>query len=62
MSKFIKVFALPVTGPIWIGRNLSDYRKTRHLDSASKEKFDELLAARDKLRGERRLMGGLTSK
>lgn len=53
MSPFIKVFTVPGR----MGENLSDYRKTRHLDDASKRAYNELLAARNKLRRELGLMG-----
>ena len=56
VSPFIKLFTVPAR----IVKNSWDKRKTGHLDSASKEEFDELLAARDKLRREYRWMGRFT--
>lgn len=56
MSTFIKVFAFPVWGSYRIGKNSWDNRKTGNLDNVSKREFNELLAARDKLKSEFGLM------
>ena len=56
VSTFIKVFAFPVWGSYRIGKNSWDNRKTGNLDNVSKREFNELLAARDKLKSEFGLM------
>lgn len=56
MSKLIAVLAFPTTASYRIGKNSWDNRKTGNLDNVSKREFNELLAARDKLKSEFGLM------
>ena len=48
--------AFPTTASYRIGKNSWDNRKTGNLDNVSKREFNELLAARDKLKSEFGLM------
>jgi hypothetical protein len=49
---FTKLFTFPAVVPYRAGKNAWDRRKTGSLDDLSKKEFNELLAARNKLKSE----------